>query len=35
MFIKNCREDMKRKLTFDPGFKPIIYTGDREREYVR
>jgi len=24
---------LKRKLTFDPGFKPIIYTGDREREY--
>lgn len=24
---------MKRKLTFDPKFKPISYTGDREREF--
>jgi len=24
---------MKRKLIFDPEFKPIRYTGDREREF--
>ena len=24
---------MKRKLIFDPEFKPISYTGDREREF--